>query len=72
MCCLYLHTSPQPLADVTLRTVMLMLPPPFPLCVESEPDSTAVSEFVNGAWRRTRKNTTVTPAQVSLHVEDEC
>lgn len=29
---------------------MLMLPPPVPLCVDSEPDSTAVSEFVKGAW----------------------
>lgn len=48
-------TSPQPLADITRRTVMLMLPPPFPLCVESEPDSTAVSEFVKGAWRKTKK-----------------
>lgn len=44
------HTSPQPLADVTLRTVMFMLPPPVPLCVDNEPDSTAVSEFVKGAW----------------------
>lgn len=44
-----IFTSPQPLADVTLRIVMLMLPPPFPLCVDSEPDSTAVSEFVKGA-----------------------
>lgn len=42
-------TSPQPLVDMTLRTVMVMLPPPFPLCVESEPDSTAVSVFVKGA-----------------------
>ena len=49
--CAYVGTSPQPLAEVTLRTVMLMLPPPFPLCVEREPDSTAVSELVRGAWR---------------------
>lgn len=51
--CLLVHTSPQPLADITLRTVMLMFPPPFPLCVESEPDSTAVSEFVKGACKKT-------------------
>lgn len=51
MLCVF--TSPQPLADVTRRIVMLMLPPPFPLCVDSEPDSTAVSEFVKGAWRET-------------------
>lgn len=44
-----MRTSPQPLADVTLRMVMFMLPPPVPLCVDSEPDRTAVSEFVKGA-----------------------
>lgn len=43
------RTSPHPLADRTLRTVTLMLPPPLPLCVDREPDSIAVSLFVRGA-----------------------
>jgi len=57
------RTSPQPLADITLRIVMLMLPPPLPLCVESEPDSIAVSVFVRGAWRKTGKSYKHDPGQ---------
>ena len=44
-----LRTSPQPLAEVTRRKDKLMLPPPFPLCVERDPAKTAVSLAVNGA-----------------------
>lgn len=55
--CVCVWTSPQPLAEVTRRTVMLMLPPPLPLCVEREPDSIAVSELVNGAYTHTQVNT---------------
>lgn len=43
------HTSPQPLAEVTLLKAKLMVPPPFPLWVDKEPDKTAVSFVVRGA-----------------------
>lgn len=44
-----LRTSPHPCADVTLLKAKLMVPPPFPLCVDKEPDKTAVSLVVRGA-----------------------
>lgn len=43
------RTSPQPLADVTRLRARLMVPPPFPLWVDKEPDKTAVSLVVRGA-----------------------
>lgn len=43
------HTSPQPCAEVTLLKAKLMVPPPFPLWVDKEPDKTAVSFVVRGA-----------------------
>lgn len=43
-------TSPQPFAEVTRRKAKFMFPPPFPLCVEREPERMAVSEVVKGAY----------------------
>lgn len=43
------QTSPQPLAEVTLLKAKLMVPPPFPLWVDREPDKIAVSFVVRGA-----------------------
>lgn len=51
------HTSPHPLAEVTLLKTKLMVPPPFPLWVDKEPDKTAVSFVVRGAYGRTQKMT---------------
>lgn len=42
-------TSPQPLAEVTRRTQRFIFPPPLPLCVDRDPERTAVSEVVRGA-----------------------
>lgn len=47
--CGVLRTSPHPCAEVTLLKAKLMVPPPFPLCVDKEPDKTAVSFVVRGA-----------------------
>lgn len=49
------HTSPQPWAEVTLLKAKLIVPPPFPLCVDKEPDKMAVSFVVRGAWGRTHR-----------------
>lgn len=43
------HTSPHPLVEVTLLKARLMVPPPFPLWVDKEPDRIAVSFVVRGA-----------------------
>lgn len=43
------HTSPQPLFEVVLLRVRLILPSPFPLWVDKEPDKMAVSFVVSGA-----------------------
>lgn len=48
-----LRTSPHPCAEVTLLKAKLMVPPPFPLCVDREPDKTAVSFVVSGAYSAT-------------------
>lgn len=49
------HTSPHPLAEVTLLKAKLMVPPPFPLWVDNEPDKMAVSFEVRGACSMTHK-----------------
>lgn len=50
------HTSPHPCAEVTLLKAKLMVPPPFPLWVDKEPDKTAVSFMVRGACSATEGN----------------
>lgn len=47
------HTSPHPCDEVTLLKAKLMVPPPFPLWVDKEPDKTAVSFMVRGACSAT-------------------
>lgn len=49
------HTSPHPLAEVTRLKAKLIVPPPFPLWVDKEPDKMAVSFVVRGACNRTHK-----------------
>lgn len=49
------RTSPHPFADVTLLSAKLMVPPPFPLWVDKEPDKTAVSFVVRGACSKTQE-----------------
>lgn len=47
------HTSPHPLVEVTLLKAKLIVPPPVPLWVDREPDKTAVSFVVRGAYKGT-------------------
>lgn len=66
--CCSIYTSPQPFADVTLLKARLMVPPPFPLCVDKEPDKIAVSFVVRGACSDTNR-TRYRPSLYNPHLK---
>lgn len=67
------RTSLHPFAEVTLLSAKLMVPPPFPLWVDKEPDKMAVSFVVRGACSRTHGTVFVGQLhQTSLLKAKEC